>query len=70
MAVGGARFSDKHANWIVNAGNATATGTWELIQQAREIVRERDGIALRTEIERVGEWPDLDSTGQEEDIDE
>lgn len=69
-AVGGAQFSTKHANWIVNSGNATAADAWELILQAREIVREREGVTMRPEIERVGAWTDLDHTGQEEDIDE
>jgi UDP-N-acetylmuramate dehydrogenase len=70
LAIGGAQFSTKHANWIVNTGNATAAEAWELILQAREIVRERDGVAMRPEIERVGAWADLDQSGQEEDIDE
>jgi UDP-N-acetylmuramate--alanine ligase len=65
MTVGGAQFSEKHANWIVNTGNATAADAWALIQRAREIVREREGIAMRPEIERVGAWPDLDQTGQD-----
>jgi UDP-N-acetylmuramate--L-alanine ligase/UDP-N-acetylenolpyruvoylglucosamine reductase len=70
LAIGGARFSDKHANWIVNTGGATAADAWELIQRAREIVREREGIVLRPEIERVGAWLDLDQTRQEENTDE
>jgi UDP-N-acetylmuramate--L-alanine ligase/UDP-N-acetylenolpyruvoylglucosamine reductase len=70
LAIGGARFSDKHANWIVNTGGATAADAWELIQRAREIVREREGNVLRPEIERVGAWLDLDQTRQEENTDE
>jgi UDP-N-acetylmuramate dehydrogenase len=54
-AIGAATFSPKHANWIVNSGGATAAEIRELIATARERVRERTGVALRVEIEEVGE---------------
>lgn len=53
--IGGARFSPKHANWIVNSGGATATDVRALIAHARETVAERYGIDLRPEIEEIGE---------------
>jgi UDP-N-acetylmuramate--alanine ligase len=55
FAVGGAMFSPKHANWIVNAGNATAAQVRELIATAQERVRERFGVALRREVEYLGD---------------
>lgn len=50
--VGGAQFSPKHANWIVNTGRATAEDVRELIRHAQETIRQRDGIELRVEVER------------------
>ncbi len=54
---GGARISDLHANFVVNAGGATAWDVWRVIRRAREAVLERFGIRLQLEIELVGEWP-------------
>jgi UDP-N-acetylmuramate--alanine ligase len=55
FAVGGARFSPKHANWIVNDGAATAADVRELIETARQRVRERFGVELRREVEYLGD---------------
>lgn len=60
-SVGGARFSPKHANWIVNEGGATAADVRELIAHAQATVLDRDGVALRVEVERFtpdgSAWP-------------
>ena len=53
--IGGAAFSEKHANWIVNDRNAAASDIRDLIRAARERVRERFGVELRQEVEEVGE---------------
>jgi UDP-N-acetylmuramate dehydrogenase len=53
--IGGAQFSPKHANWIVNSGGATAADVRELIAHARAVVRERFGLDLRPEVEEIGE---------------
>ena len=59
--IGGAHFSPKHANWIVNTGDATAADVRALIAHAQETIRERDGIELRVEVERFtadgSAWP-------------
>ncbi|MCC7025098.1 MAG: UDP-N-acetylmuramate--L-alanine ligase [Thermomicrobiales bacterium] len=55
FAVGGAAFSAKHANWIVNDGTATAADVRELIATAQERVREQFGVELRREVEYLGE---------------
>ena len=55
FAIGAARFSPKHANWIVNEGGATAAQVRELIAHARQTVSERFGVALSTEVEELGE---------------
>lgn len=50
--IGGAQFSPKHANWIVNTDRATAGDVRALIRHAQETIRERNGIELRVEVER------------------
>lgn len=54
--VGGAMVSEKHANFIVNTGEATALEIWELMQACQREVHERFGVDLVPEVERVGEW--------------
>ncbi len=50
--IGGAQFSPKHANWIVNTDRATAEDVRALIRHAQDTIREHDGIDLRVEVER------------------
>lgn len=52
--IGGAEISMKHANFIVNRGEATAADIEALIALARDTVRDRHGIALETEVRIVG----------------
>ena len=52
--IGGAMISPKHANFIVNAGNAKASDIIELINFTRKKVKEDSGIDLETEIKVVG----------------
>lgn len=54
--IGNAAFSDRHANFIVNLGGATAEDIRELIKVGHHRVKLRFGIALHPEIEFVGEW--------------
>ncbi len=54
-AVGGARVSAKHANFIVNDGSATAADILELMVRIQRAVRERSGVALEPEVRLVGE---------------
>ena len=53
---GGAMVSPKHANFIVNADQASAADVWALMQRCQEEVMRRFGIQLRPEVELVGEW--------------
>jgi UDP-N-acetylmuramate dehydrogenase len=55
FAIGGAMFSSKHANWIVNDGTATAGDVRTLIETAMERVRDRFGVELVREVEFLGE---------------
>jgi UDP-N-acetylmuramate dehydrogenase len=54
--VGGARVSEKHANFIVTERGATATHVRRLIDRIRATILDRDGIDLRPEVEFVGDW--------------
>lgn len=56
---GGACISEKHANFIVNTGNATAQDVLSLIKLARDEVRGRYGIELETEVRFLGFKDDL-----------
>ena len=51
--IGGAKFSEKHCNFIINNGNATATDIINLINEAKKRVFEKFGIELRLEIKIV-----------------
>ena len=52
--IGGAVISTKHANFIVNAGGASAADIEALINLAQQTVRQRFGIALEREVRVIG----------------
>jgi UDP-N-acetylmuramate dehydrogenase len=52
--MGGAQVSDKHANFIVNTGNATAAEIEMLIELVQQEVEAHSGISLVTEVHCVG----------------
>ena len=54
-AIGGARVSEKHANFIINTGTATASALESLIVLIQEPVDRQHGIRLQTEVRIVGE---------------
>lgn len=54
--IGGAMVSTKHANFIVNIGDASAADVRALIERCQREVKEQFGVDLRTEVEMVGEW--------------
>jgi UDP-N-acetylmuramate dehydrogenase len=51
-SVGGAKVSEKHCNFIVNTGNATANDYLALVEEIQNAVFEKYGISLRTEMEK------------------
>jgi UDP-N-acetylenolpyruvoylglucosamine reductase len=53
--VGGAQVSEKHANFIVNVGGATAADIEGLIEEVQTVVQQKTGIALQCEVKIVGE---------------
>ncbi len=57
FSIGGAEVSEKHANFIINRGDATATDIEELIEHVRQTVIEEHGVELVHEVRIVGEVP-------------
>jgi len=53
--IGGACVSDKHANFIVNTGTATAEDIESLINRVAETVKQTHGIELQREVCIVGD---------------
>ncbi|MDD5179936.1 MAG: FAD-binding protein, partial [Gallionellaceae bacterium] len=53
--IGGARVSEKHANFIVNMGDATAADIESLINEVQAMVLQKIGIELHPEVRIVGE---------------
>lgn len=54
---GGARVSEKHANYIVNRGDATASDVLKLAEVMRERVLHVFGVELELEVQVVGDQP-------------
>lgn len=59
LRVGGARFSEKHANFVENTGGASTAEVLELMAEGRRRVHERFGVELEPEVQLLGEvrWP-------------
>jgi UDP-N-acetylmuramate dehydrogenase len=55
LQVGGARFSDKHANFVENMGDASTADVLELMEEGRRRVRERFGLELEAEVQILGD---------------
>jgi UDP-N-acetylmuramate dehydrogenase len=52
--IGGAKISEMHGNFIVNAGNATAKDVLDLIQYIKDKIFNLYGIKVETEVEIIG----------------
>jgi UDP-N-acetylmuramate dehydrogenase len=55
--VGAAQISEKHANFIVNLGGASAMDAMRCIRLAWETVRAETGVELTPEVHVLGDWP-------------
>jgi UDP-N-acetylmuramate dehydrogenase len=55
LTLGGARFSEKHANFVENMGEATTADVIALMGEGRRRVRERFGVDLEPEVQLLGE---------------
>jgi UDP-N-acetylmuramate dehydrogenase len=54
--IGGATVSEKHANFIVNTGDASAADVRALMAVCQQEVAKQFGVNLVPEVELVGEW--------------
>jgi UDP-N-acetylmuramate dehydrogenase len=54
LTVGGAMVSEKHCNFLINTGNATAADIETLGETVRRRVKETSGVELAWEIKRIG----------------
>ncbi|MEA2373741.1 MAG: UDP-N-acetylmuramate dehydrogenase [Thermoleophilaceae bacterium] len=55
LTVGGARLSEKHANFVENMGEATTADVIALMAEARRRVRDRFGVELEPEVQLLGD---------------
>jgi len=53
--IGAAKVSEKHANFIVNVGNASAADIEQLINEVQAVVEQRTGVRLQCEVRIIGE---------------
>ncbi len=54
LTVGGAQISEKHCNFMLNTGNATAADLEQLGDTVRQRVHDHTAVTLRWEIKRIG----------------
>jgi UDP-N-acetylmuramate dehydrogenase len=54
LKIGAAQVSEKHTNFLINTGEATAAELEALGEEVRKRVKEKSGITLDWEIKRVG----------------
>lgn len=54
--LGGARVSDKHCGFVINAGSATAADVLQLIDEVSARVKEQTGVTLEPEICMIGRF--------------
>lgn len=54
LTIGGAQVSEKHTNFLINTGDATSADIEALGDEVRARVREKSGVDLHWEIQRVG----------------
>lgn len=55
LQIGGAQVSEKHTNFLLNNGDATAADIETLGEEVRKRVKAHSGVELEWEIQRVGE---------------
>jgi UDP-N-acetylmuramate dehydrogenase len=63
LAIGGARVSDRHANFIVTSPGARASDVRELIAALQQRVEQEHGVRLRPEVVMVGRFDRSDDEG-------
>jgi UDP-N-acetylmuramate dehydrogenase len=56
LVMGGAQVSEKHTNFLLNLGTATSADIEGLGDEVRRRVKDKSGVELEWEIQRVGKW--------------
>ena len=64
LTIGGAQVSEKHTNFLINTGTATAADLEALGEEVRRRVREKFGVTLEWEIRRIGTAAILPESGR------
>lgn len=54
LQIGGAQVSEKHCNFFINTGDATATDIENLGEEVRKRVKEKTGVTLEWEVKIIG----------------
>lgn len=54
FSIGGAQVAEKHANFILNTGNATADDIYRLIKHVQDTVEKETGVRLEREVRFIG----------------
>lgn len=54
--IGGAEVSEKHANFVVNTGGATADDVRAVVEAMRRRVEDQTGVRLEPEVHLAGDW--------------
>ena len=62
--IGNAQVSERHANFIVNLGGATATDIRQLIRHVQDEVEARWAVRLQPEVKFIGEFPGFERAGK------
>ncbi|MBD2234429.1 UDP-N-acetylmuramate dehydrogenase [Phormidium tenue] len=57
--IGNAQVAERHANFILNLGGATATDIQHLIRHVQDEVEARWAVRLQTEVKFMGEFPSI-----------
>jgi UDP-N-acetylenolpyruvoylglucosamine reductase len=55
LSIGGARFAEKHANFIENTGSATTADVIAVMAEGRRRVKESFGVELEPEVQTLGD---------------
>ncbi len=56
LQLGGAQVSEKHTNFLLNLGDATSADIEALGEEVRRRVKDKSGVELQWEIQRVGDF--------------
>ena len=58
FSIGGAQVSEKHAGFVINRGQATASELYRLFQEIRKRVSDQSGVQLELEVKLLGDFSD------------